>query len=143
MKIEGKLLNIEKTKSNDIYRSIIKKISECEFSSGGGKSKYFIILSGNINFNGTPALYDKLRRRGVKCIIADSYSHFSYRVLINSGIWPLKRKTGIDLKDEDIVELVPETGVINSRTCENSSNIFPVNGKLASILRAGGLLYLN
>lgn len=117
----------------------------CLEKEGAFKSKgYSIVVAGETFGNGSKSVEHPmaaLKGAGIKLIIAESVSRYSYRNAINLAL-PVLICPGVSKKvsKNDILSADPATGVITNETKKEIYQAQPLGDFAMGIIRAGGLI---
>lgn len=82
-----------------------------------------------------------LAHAGVSAVVAESFARIFYRNCIAVGLLPLESPSITDaVDDRDVLEVIPEDGVVRNRTAGEQLECLPLPPELEAVCSAGGLL---
>lgn len=82
-----------------------------------------------------------IKAAGISCVIADNFARIFYRNSFNIGL-PIfeSKEAAADIKEGDIVEVTPETGLIKNKTTGKEYQAEPIPEFMQQLIQDGGLM---
>ncbi len=81
-----------------------------------------------------------IKSAGISCVIARSFARIFLRNSINIGLPILEVKEGLDIKDQDLLEVDLKEGVILNKSTNKTYQATKFPEFLEEIIKAGGLI---
>jgi 3-isopropylmalate/(R)-2-methylmalate dehydratase small subunit len=81
-----------------------------------------------------------LMRRGIRCVIAQSFARIFYRNAVNIGLPLLELSTSSIIRQQDQLKINLKTGKVTNLTSGDHIELTPLKGLELKIISAGGLI---
>ena len=82
-----------------------------------------------------------IKAAGISCVIAESFARIFYRNAFNMGLPIFESPEAVQaIKAGDLVEVNPETGVIEDKTSKKTFQAVPIPPFMRELIKDGGLI---